>query len=314
MNDQLNRRQWLAAGAVGASALATAGFPTKAAAEGATPALRGPFRYCLNTATIMGQKLSILAQIKIAADAGYDAIEPWVRDLEAYLKAGGTTAEIRRALADGGLTVESAIGFAKWIVDDPAERKKGLEHAKRDMNLLAEIGGRRIAAPPIGTTEQEDLNLLAAAERYAALLELGDTTGVVPQIEVWGFSKSVRRLGEALLIATESGHPKACLLPDIYHMHRGGGDFDSLRLVAGSAIHVFHVNDYPAGPHDKLTDADRVYPGDGIAPMAKIFDILRTNGFRGYLSLELFNRDYWQQDAAVVATTGLAKMKALVEK
>ena len=36
-------------------------------------------------------------------------------------------------------------------------------------------------------------------------------------------------------------------------------------------------------------------------------------GFAGVLSLELFNRDYWQQDPLNVALTGLAKMKAVVE-
>jgi hypothetical protein len=41
---------------------------------------------------------------------------------------------------------------------------------------------------------------------------------------------------------------------------------------------------------------------------------LRVMGFRGCLSLELFNRDYWKQDAALVARTGLAKMKAAVAK
>ena len=41
---------------------------------------------------------------------------------------------------------------------------------------------------------------------------------------------------------------------------------------------------------------------------------LRLAGFRGVLSLELFNRDYWKQDPLVVARTGLAKMKEVVAK
>jgi hypothetical protein len=32
--------------------------------------------------------------------------------------------------------------------------------------------------------------------------------------------------------------------------------------------------------------------------------------YAGYLSLELFNREYWKQDPNEVAKTGLAKMKA----
>jgi sugar phosphate isomerase/epimerase len=39
---------------------------------------------------------------------------------------------------------------------------------------------------------------------------------------------------------------------------------------------------------------------------------LRRIGFQGVLSLELFNREYWKQDALAVARTGLDKMRAVV--
>ena len=58
------------------------------------------------------------------------------------------------------------------------------------------------------------------------------------------------------------------------------------------------MNDYPAKPpRSEITDAHRVYPGDGVAPLASMLRDLRRIGFRGVLSLELFNRDYWKQDA-----------------
>ncbi len=83
----------------------------------------------------------------MAAKAGYDAIEPWIRDIQDYVSKGGTLAELRKRISDHGLAVPSAIGFAKWIVDDDTERAKGLEEARRDMAMMAEIGGTRIAAP-----------------------------------------------------------------------------------------------------------------------------------------------------------------------
>lgn len=39
--------------------------------------------------------------------------------------------------------------------------------------------------------------------------------------------------------------------------------------------------------------------------------VLHANGFRGFLSLELFNHEYWKNDALLVARTGLEKMKAV---
>jgi 2-keto-myo-inositol isomerase len=123
------------------------------------------------------------------------------------------------------------------------------------------------------------------------------------------------RLGELMFVAVESGHPDACLLPDVYHIYKGGSDFAGLKLINGHAIHVFHMNDYPRQPpRESIGDGDRVYPGDGVAPLTQIVQDLYSGGFHGVLSLELFNREYWRQDAMSVAKTGLEKMQAAVAK
>jgi sugar phosphate isomerase/epimerase len=303
-----------AAAAVAASPLA-AGSPTTQAAEAAAarPADE-PFGYCFNTSTIREAKLGIVAELELIAKAGYHAVEPWMRQLEEYVAAGNSLKDLGKRIRDLGLTVESAIGFAEWIVDNDARRVAGLKQAEHDMNLLVEIGGKRLAAPPVGAQKETGMNLFQIADRYRAVLELGDKTGVVPEVEVWGHSQTLGRLGEAVFVAIESGHRSACLLPDVYHIFKGGSDFAGLKLLSGDAIHVFHMNDYPASPpRTEQTDADRVYPGDGVAPLKQIFQDLHASGFRGYLSLELFNRDYWKQDPAVVAKTGLEKMRSAVK-
>src|SRR5262249_41756247 len=90
-------------------------------------------------------------------------------------------------------------------------------------------------------------------------------------------------------------------------------EFGGLRVLNGAAMHTFHLNDYPAKPpREDITDAHRVYPGDGTAPLARTLRDLREAGFRGVISLELFNREYWKQDAATVLRTGLTRMRAVV--
>lgn len=259
--------------------------------------------------------LPLSEQVELAAKAGYDAIEPWLNDLHTHRERGGSLADVAKRIADLGMTVESAIGFAEWIVDDPEKRARGLETAKRDMEAVRELGGTRIAAPPAGATKGDRLDLFSAAERYRTLLELGESLGVVPQLELWGFSTNLSRLGELALVAVECGHPAACVLPDVYHIYKGGSDFSGLRLLNGHRVHVFHMNDYPAEPaREQISDADRVYPGDGVAPLGAILADLRAGGFQGTLSLELFNRTYWQQDPLEVAKRGLESMRTAVEK
>ncbi|MEO2035792.1 MAG: sugar phosphate isomerase/epimerase [Planctomycetaceae bacterium] len=270
-------------------------------------------RYCLNTSTVRGQELSIEEQVDLVGKAGYSGIEPWMEDLVKFREQGGSLSDLRKRITDHGLTVESAIGFANWIVDDVVERRKGLENAKHDMDLLREIGGLRIAAPPVGGHKGPVLGLFDIIDRYKALLAVGDAADVVPQLEVWGFSTNLHRLGHSVAVCVESNHPKACLLPDVYHLYRGGSDFRGLDLLSDDAIHIFHMNDYPGSPgRTELDDSDRVYPGDGVAPLNDILQSIAGGGKSVVLSLELFNRDYWQQDALEVASTGLRKMQDVV--
>jgi 2-keto-myo-inositol isomerase len=313
----LTRRAALARVGVllGGALTGTTGLGAARAAEPAPVPAGGNFVFCLNTATIRGQKLGLAKEIEVASEAGYQAIEPWVSSIEEYQKAGGKLPELRQRLGDRGLVVASAIGFPEWIVDDDTRRAAGLEQAKRDMDRVAQLGGRRIAAPPAGATEVAGLDLHRAAERYRALLELGDQMGVRPMLELWGFSKCLNRLSEVAFVAIEAGHPQACVLADVYHLYKGGTAPVSLRLLSGTALPVFHVNDYPAEPpRDKITDGHRIYPGDGVAPLSQLLRDVQRCGGPTVLSLELFNREYYQQDALSVARTGLAKMKAAAAK
>lgn len=141
----LKRREFiatttLAAGLSAATALSCQ--PAKAAIEQGRP-----FRYCLNTSTIRGQKLPIVEEIKLVGDAGYDGIEPWINEIDAYQQQGGSLPDLSKRIADAGLTVESAIGFAAFLVDDPAQRQKGLDEARRCMKLVKALGDREL--PPL---------------------------------------------------------------------------------------------------------------------------------------------------------------------
>ncbi len=301
-----------------AGALAGGGLLGVTAAEAEEGKMReraSGFRYCLNMSTIRGQNLSMEEDVDVAGKAGYDAIEPWLGKLHEFVGKGGSLKELRKRIEGHGMTVESGIGFAKWIVNDDAERAKGMDEAKRDMELLAEIGGKRMAAPPAGVGGSEVIPLEVVAGRYRALLELGDQTGITPQIEMWGGNPTIGTVAKAVYIALQSGHPKACFLGDAYHTYKGGCDFSNFTLLSGKAIQVYHMNDYPADPpRETINDSHRVYPGDGVGPIVELLRTFRKEGATPALSLELFNKSYWEQDALEVAKTGLAKMRDAVAK
>ncbi len=267
-----------------------------------------PFRTALNASTLFPFKLSVPEQVRVAAAAGFAGIELWVNDLDAYLAAGGTLPELRAVVADAGIAVVNAIAFFPWADAYEATRERGFDQAEREMRMLAELGCVAVAAPPFGNVASVSLNTMA--DHFAHLAELGRGIGVEPYLEFWGRAQRLSRLSEALYVAMESGLSDAKLLLDPFNMYTGGSQLASLAYVNGTNIGIVHANDYPAAPaREQISDAERVFPGEGVAPTHAFADMLYRAGYRGYLSLELFIDNYPGQNALEVARRGLAALQ-----
>lgn len=272
------------------------------------------FKFSLNTSTISGQKLGVKKYIEIAAQAGYDCVELWVGDVKEYKDQGGSLATLKKLIDDSKVTVPNAIGFALWMSNDDAERKQAFVQMRDEMEMMAALGCARIAAPSMGMSDRSSFDLFKIGERYRALIELGRSTGVKPQLEFWGASPTFYHIGQALMTSTIANEADVRILADVYHLFRGGSGFENLKMINGDLIEIFHMNDYPGTiPREMQQDKHRVYPGDGVAPLQQILRDLKNMGGTKILSLELFNEEYWKQDALLVAKTGLDKMRKQVD-
>lgn len=267
------------------------------------------FSYGLNTSTI--RPASPREKIEFTSKAGYDAIELWISDIDEHVKQGGEVADLRKMLDDLSLDRPSMISLSGFYIADEAGWKKGLDECKRRLQIAADLGIRRIVASPPGDIVDRSL----AIDRYGQLLEVSLTYNVPASVEFLGFVKGINTLEEAWAICAGPGNPEATLTPDIWHIFRGGSNLATLDKIPADHISCFHWNDAPANiPREKQTDADRVYPGDGIMPLADIANQLRAKGWAGCLTLELFNPSYWKENPLDVAKTGLRKMKESVAK
>jgi 2-keto-myo-inositol isomerase len=300
-----SRRTFLSTVALGTASL----LPLPAAAN-RRALKKTTFRYCLNTSTIRGQSPGLRRYIEIASKTGYDGVELWVRDVQEYLSQGNSAASLKSLIEDHGLTVEGAIGFAPWL-----KGEDGMDQMREEMEMMASIGGKRIAAPASGFQQGETLDLQLAGEKFHELLEVGEETGIQPCLEFWGTSPVLSHMAQVLMVAAYANHPRTQILADVYHMFRGGSGFHTLKMIPGDMLELFHMNDYLASiPREKQNDSHRVFPGDGAAPLKEILTDLKNMGGVKVLSLELFNPDYWKRDPEEVAGTGLVKMKEVVAR
>jgi 2-keto-myo-inositol isomerase len=272
-----------------------------------------PFTFCLNMATIRGQNLGFIKELEVAAAAGFGSVEIWIDTLQQYLNSGGTIASVKNKLSTLNIKVENCIAFDEWVVDDERTRKTSIESMRKTMELMAAIGCKRIAATGKGLTSDTTISLDTIAERYKTVLEMGLSIGVTPLLEMWGFQKQFSNVSEVTYCAMQTGNPSAKILLDIFHIYKGKTSLDTLSFINPEINDILHMNDYPSLSPDVITDVERIYPGDGVAPIKQILKTLKRNDQPLILSVELFNSNYYKQDALFVAKTALNKTKAIVK-
>lgn len=315
-----SRRGFLAGST--AAGLALAGAAPATAGDGASDGAEpkplpkryqngtSPWPICLDSATLRTTPLR--EKIRIAAEAGYDAFEPWSQDLEEFEKQGGSCKDLGKEIKDLGLFVPSMIGLWKVIPTDPAKFAQALKENRPLMRMAADVGAEHVQVIP---AFEGDMDLKWAAQAYRKVLEIGlEDYGLNPAMVFVAYFP-VARLGQAAAIALDADHPKAKIIPDAFHMYISDGGFHGLKHLRGEFFAIFQINDAPATPaKEKLRDEHRVYPGDGILPLEQVVRDLRTIGFDRCVSLELYNPSYWKQDPLEVAKTGLAKTLGVISR
>jgi len=276
---------------------------------------RSPWPISLDTATIRPAG-DILEMVRIISEAGYDGIEPWEGELNAYEESGGDLKELGQRIRDLGMSIPNVV--ALWDSLPPTQKEweaREQEHRKR-LRQAVDAGATYMQAVLIPARPWQEYDLNFAAEKYHELLEMGiNDYGIIPAIKFLQFLPQSNRIGQASAIALNSDHPEAKIIADTFHLYAGRSGFNALKHIRGSFIATFHINDVPASPPPgELEDEHRIYPGDGILPLGEILNDLKESGFRDFVSLQLFNPELWEQDFLEVAKTGLEKTVSVIEQ
>lgn len=274
---------------------------------------RSPWPLCMDTATI--RPGSLMNKIKFAAEAGFDAIEPWDGELRDYENNGGDLKELATLIKDAGLFVPSVIGLWNAIPATDDAWKEQLPKTRDRMRMASAVGAKYVQVIPQPQRPWQEFDLAWASAKYRELLEIGlNDYNLNPAMVFVEFLPGAARMGQAAAIALDADHPKAKIIPDVFHMYIGDSGFSGLRLIQGDFIAIFQFNDAPKQPaKGELQDKHRVFPGDGILPLQKCLQDLQAINYRGCISLELYNPEYWKRNLLDVAKEGHDKTLSVIE-
>ena len=311
MDAPISRRSF-----IGASAAVSAAGMNAVARAGAAPRRyqqgRSPWPISLDTAVI--RPATLHEKIEAAAAAGFDGVEPWEGELTEYEEEGGDLEELGARIADEGLTVPNVVALWNAIPENDEAWRELEDTHRRRFEQAAKVGAAHIQAVASPARAWDEFDLGWAAERYRDLLDMGREYGVIPALNFLQFFPHLQRLGTAVAIALDADHPDACIVPDTFHMYVGGSSWKALRRLQPELIAVFQINDAPGEPaRTELEDEHRVYPGLGVLPLQDVLRDLQAIGYEGGVSLQLFNREYWEEEPKTAARWGLEHTLEVIE-
>jgi 2-keto-myo-inositol isomerase len=267
-------------------------------------------RLALNGATIMRSPLA--DDLEIAAEAGFTALEVWAGKLDAYLR--------ERSLEELGGRMQ-ALGVQPWCINsieditprDAAGRAESIAQLGRTAAIARAIGAPSIVVVP-GPAPAGFGRADAIADAVEVLRMMSDVAGDVGlAFEFLGKPGcSVPTLDMAIEIVATVDRPNVGMVIDTFHFYAGGSRMEDLARVPVEKLFVVHLNGCEDRPRGELTDAHRLFPGEGVIPIEGILHALRARGFDGTMSVEIFRPEYWERGPLDVAREARAKAEGVL--
>lgn len=267
-------------------------------------------KLALNGATTMHADLE--TDFKAAKAAGFELVEIWAAKLRKYLGSNSID-DLKKLL--GELELEPySINSIEHIT---FRTEKDYEKIKAECEELSSIAGQ-IGCPYVvvvpGKLPEGHTKAWIIGESVKVLNELADIAekhSVSLAFEFLGQADcSVQTLDLCNEIVEKTGRKNIGNVIDTFHFYAGNSSFEAIDSMKPEKLFIFHINDAEDLPKEALTDAHRLYPGEGILPIKEIKRRFDRIGYNRMVSIEIFRPEYWNQDPYEVAKRAFDSTKA----
>src|SRR5271167_46450 len=246
-----------------------------------------------------------------AAKAGFRAVEIFENDLTFFR---GKPRDARLLAADLGLEIVALQPFRDFeAMPDPA-RAKNFDRAARKLDLMGELGARLLCLCSNVSPDAIDDPERAAVD-LAELADLARRNGMRIGYEALAWGRRVKDWTAAWDIVRAADRDNLGIVLDSFHICARGNPIEPIAALPGDRIALVQVADAPALVMDPLSLSRhyRCYPGQGDYPIVDYLDAVTRSGYRGPLSLEIFNDQFRGASAAAIAIDGMRSLRSAGE-
>lgn len=308
----LNRRGFLALAA--ASVLLPQRAAVAQVATGRTPVLPrlgSGLMVCMHQAS--SERFDFRTAMEGYAKAGVRLVEPNLLKVREFAQKEGGPAAAKRLLDDLGL-LPASTSNQLFLMEPGEQRLKSIEELKWKVELIQAIGADRIVTPSAGTGNYTLDDYKRGVDNMREAAEIARPYNVTLMLEHARSSRFVGSLPTALKMVRETNHPNYRVMLDTYHFWGGISKFEDLALLRDGELHHLHFEDVPADPPREIQgQPHRVFPGEGVAPLRRIIEVLKTKKYAGAVSFESFTPQVQAADPYQVAMRVRAAIEPLIK-
>ncbi len=250
-------------------------------------------------------------KLEAAAAAGFEGVEIFENDL---LTFDGTPADVRRMCEDLGLAITVFQPFRDFEAMPEPQRGRNLDRAERKFETMQTLGTdlilvcSNVQAAAVDDPARAAADLREMAERAAA-------RGLRVCYEALAWGRHVNRWRQSWDIVRLADHPALGLCLDSFHSLSLGDDVEGLAAVPAEKLFFLQLADAPKLSMDVLSWSrhHRLFPGQGELPVVDFLKGVLAAGYRGPLSLEIFNDEFRAAPSRRIARDGLRSLVWLEE-
>ena len=266
-------------------------------------------RWSIATVSMGG---ALEAKLAAAARAGFRAVEIFENDLTFF---GGRPRDVRRLAEDLGLELVAFQPMRDFEAMPKPARAANFERARRKFDLMEELGAPLLSLCSSVSEDSAD-DPERAAEDLAELADLAAARELRIGYEALAWGRHVKDWMQAWDIVRRADRPNLGVILDSFHICARRNPLAAIADIPEDRIALVQVADAPAIVMDpmSLSRHHRCFPGQGDFPVLDFLEAALSTGYRGAVSLEIFNDQFRGAPVADVARDGMRSLIRLSEQ
>jgi 4-hydroxyphenylpyruvate dioxygenase len=245
-------------------------------------------------------------KLKAIAAAGFEAVEIFEND---FLSFDAGPREVARMCRDLGLEICAFQPLRDFEGMPEPQRSRNFRRVEKKFELMAELGTdlllicSNVSPASLGGIDR-------AADDFRALGELAAKHKMRVGFEALAWGRHINDYRDAWEVVRRADHPSIGLILDSFHALAPKLPVQAINAIPGDKIFLVQLADAPKIDLDVLSWSRhyRCFPGQGDLPLDGFMQAVAATGYRGPLSLEIFNDQFRAGSAARVAVDGLRSL------